>query len=125
MIARIVIVLLSGKGGSGKTVLALSMSRVLTEAGLKVLLVDCDASTHGATYFFESELEDRSGGGIANLADFAIGVEKDHDAIQTKLGFDFIPSTVDPSDPQSVALLASMNGASFAIDSLNRLPRAY
>ena len=30
--------LLSGKGGSGKTIIALSMSKLLSEAGQKVLL---------------------------------------------------------------------------------------
>ena len=47
-----VISVLSGKGGAGKTVLSLSMARVLAEAGLRCLVVDCDIATYGATYFF-------------------------------------------------------------------------
>ena len=47
---------LSGKGGSGKTTLALSMSHLLYKCNLNVLLVDCDMSTNGATYFYESIL---------------------------------------------------------------------
>lgn len=48
--------LLSGKGGSGKTTLALSISTMLGKCGSKVLLVDCDLSTNGATYFYEEKL---------------------------------------------------------------------
>lgn len=52
------IALLSGKGGSGKTTLALSMSAMLSKCDLKVLLIDCDLSTNGATYFYENMLVD-------------------------------------------------------------------
>ena len=48
-----IITFLSGKGGSGKTTLALSTAKLLCDCGLKVLLVDCDLATNGATYFFE------------------------------------------------------------------------
>lgn len=47
---------LSGKGGSGKTTLALSISHLLCKCNINVLLVDCDMSTNGATYFYESIL---------------------------------------------------------------------
>ena len=50
------IALMSGKGGSGKTTLALSMASLLSSCGVKTLLVDCDLSTNGATYFFEDEM---------------------------------------------------------------------
>ena len=45
--------LLSGKGGSGKTTLGLGIAKMLSSCGISVLFVDCDLSTHGATYFFE------------------------------------------------------------------------
>jgi cellulose biosynthesis protein BcsQ len=45
--------IISGKGGSGKTSLAILLSQLLANCRHKVLLVDCDMSTHGATYFFE------------------------------------------------------------------------
>ncbi len=48
--------LLSGKGGSGKTTLALSIASMLSSCGIKVLLIDCDLSTNGATYFYEDKL---------------------------------------------------------------------
>lgn len=52
--------LLSGKGGSGKTSLALSIASLLAKCNLKVLLVDCDLSTNGATYFFEDRINEKS-----------------------------------------------------------------
>lgn len=48
--------LLSGKGGSGKTSLALSIASMLSKCEIRVLLVDCDLSTNGATYFYEGKL---------------------------------------------------------------------
>lgn len=47
---------ISGKGGSGKTTLALSMASLLSSCGIKTLLIDCDLSTNGATYFYEDKL---------------------------------------------------------------------
>ncbi len=44
----IFLTVLSGKGGSGKTVLSLSFAKVLSEIGLKVLFVDLDTATHGS-----------------------------------------------------------------------------
>lgn len=49
--------LLSGKGGSGKTTIALSLAKMLSDCGIKTLLIDCDIATNGATYFFETKLE--------------------------------------------------------------------
>lgn len=56
-LARI-ISLLSGKGGSGKTTLALSFASMLSDCKIRTLLVDCDLSTNGATYFFEDQMSD-------------------------------------------------------------------
>ncbi|MCM1285891.1 MAG: ParA family protein [Acetobacter sp.] len=52
--------LISGKGGSGKTTLGLALSELLAVCDKKVLLMDCDMSTHGATYFFEPYLKEKS-----------------------------------------------------------------
>ena len=51
---------LSGKGGSGKTTLALSIADLLSCSGVSTLLIDCDLSTNGATYFFESLLSSQN-----------------------------------------------------------------
>lgn len=52
------IAFLSGKGGSGKTTLALSTADLLCRCGVRTLLVDCDLSTNGAAYFYESRMVD-------------------------------------------------------------------
>lgn len=52
--------LLSGKGGSGKTTLALSVASMLSTCRIKVLLIDCDLCTNGATYFYESRLSNQN-----------------------------------------------------------------
>lgn len=96
--------LLSGKGGSGKTVLALSMAKILVESGVKVLLVDCDIATHGATYFFESELESKEKKNILSIwgllhPRFHPGIVEGAPLL-TLAGFDFIPSTLNPAKMQ-------------------------
>ena len=48
-----VISLISAKGGMGKTSIAVNIAHAATEIGLKVLLIDCDLHTMGATYFYE------------------------------------------------------------------------
>ncbi len=95
-----VLALLSGKGGSGKTVLGLAMSRILSDAGRKVLLVDCDIATHGATYFFEPEIPDGAHG-VLSLYDFRStdsGASPAKEPLKTRSGFQFIPSTLDPAN---------------------------
>lgn len=67
------IALLSGKGGSGKTTLSLCMSNLLSCCDKKILFVDCDMSTNGATYFFESRLESDGGKAITTFSDIIMG----------------------------------------------------
>lgn len=92
--------LLSGKGGTGKTVLALSMSKILGEAGYRVLLVDCDVTTHGATYFFESELDTSKS--IISLSALIEDASSKGTPLKTEAGFWFIPSTIKPTDHKAV-----------------------
>ena len=84
--------LISGKGGSGKTIIAISIAKVLNDSGYKVLLVDCDNVTHGASYFFEDELETPDSE-INSLEKFIHGVFESEDFIKTKTGFYFLPSS--------------------------------
>ena len=51
-----ILALLSGKGGSGKTTLALSMASMLSNCGIRVLLVDCDLSTMELHIFMKINL---------------------------------------------------------------------
>ncbi len=53
-----VICFVSAKGGSGKTVLAVSAAYVLLTAGKKVVTIDCDFSTRGMSLFLLSSLID-------------------------------------------------------------------
>ncbi len=117
-----ILALLSGKGGSGKTVLALSMSKILNEAGHKILLIDCDTATHGATYFFEAELES----GVEKIDSLSSILSKNSDKgsfLKTKSGFYFLPSTLKPTE---VRFDASAEGSKSQIESsFRRLQKLY
>lgn len=71
------IALLSGKGGSGKTTFALALANMLSSCKIKVLLVDCDIITNGATYFYE----DRLSGDIPVASFFELLYSKDDKVI--------------------------------------------
>ena len=76
------IALLSGKGGSGKTSLALSIASLLSRLKIKVLLVDSDLSTNGATYFFESRLAQKNDAIDSFFSVFIERSEKTYSRIQ-------------------------------------------
>lgn len=46
---------MSGKGGVGKTSLSINVANFCAENGAKVLLIDCDLGTNGATLFFRMD----------------------------------------------------------------------
>lgn len=50
--------LISGKGGSGKTTIGLSIASLLSQCEIRIMLIDCDLNTNGATYFFEDMLNE-------------------------------------------------------------------
>ena len=62
-----VISFLSGKGGSGKTSSSLAISKILADVGFKVLLIDFDFATSGATYFFLPDLNNTDRNGLIDL----------------------------------------------------------
>ena len=86
-----ILALLSGKGGSGKTTLALSMSSMLSKCGIRVLLVDCDLSTNGATYFYEDRLPEHNRNTIS-FYNIIFGIGDQEGAINIDQNMDFIPS---------------------------------
>ena len=51
-----IIAFTSGKGGSGKTTLAVNFANIVTQSGHKVLLVDLDLSNRGSTGLFSNWL---------------------------------------------------------------------
>ncbi|MBQ8348213.1 MAG: ParA family protein [Ruminococcus sp.] len=91
----IVLTLISGKGGSGKTTIGLAIAKLLSKCEKKVLLVDCDTSTHGATYFFESALNIDDIDEISTTKDFLENKYtpfKPINPIKSISDMDFIPS---------------------------------
>lgn len=96
------IAFLSGKGGSGKTTVALSTANLLCKCGVQTLLVDCDLSTNGATYFYESQLTIQDKNGQSRLLSFDIllkrvGVIDGLLPLTIEPGLDFVPSISDIS----------------------------
>lgn len=90
---------LSGKGGSGKTTLALSMSHLLCKCNIRVLLVDCDINTNGATYFYESQLfkkNEKEQYQITSFVDLLNGKKNIDKLMPLKINqyLDFIPSVL-------------------------------
>lgn len=62
------IAIVSGKGGSGKTISVAMMARVLDEAGIPVVLVDGDAATAGLTLYLGPKYLDEKKKGISQLS---------------------------------------------------------
>lgn len=58
---------LSGKGGVGKTSIALSLAKVLSLVDYKVLLIDADLQTHGLSYFFTDLTENQNKTGLLEI----------------------------------------------------------
>lgn len=96
------IAFLSGKGGSGKTTLALSIADLLCRCDVRILLVDCDLSTNGATYFYESKLADCSQEEKLWLYSFNELLNLEHyegvEPLKIRANLDFIPSIAGISE---------------------------
>ena len=97
------IAFLSGKGGSGKTTLALSMADLLCSCGIRTLLVDSDLSTNGATYFYEARLSEQVSNvqnKVVSFKDILASRFHNHkfSILSIKPNLDFIPSIPEISD---------------------------
>lgn len=91
------IAFLSGKGGSGKTTLSLSMADLLCRCDMHILLVDCDLSTNGASYFYESQLTAQNKNEQLKVLSFVDLINTtdyldDRSPLEIKSALDFIPS---------------------------------
>lgn len=82
--------IISGKGGAGKTVISLSIAKILSEIGIAPLLIDCDVSTHGATYFYENDFPTKEN--FIELSDLSNNEWINKNVFRNKDGFHFIPS---------------------------------
>lgn len=69
--------IVSGKGGSGKTMIAATMASVLDSLGFKVLLIDADYGTAGLTYYMGLNTVKNISVGLTNLASGYDILEKD------------------------------------------------
>ena len=104
---------ISGKGGSGKTTLALSMADLLSRCMVKTLLIDCDLSTNGATYFFESDLANRGATPKSSILSFSDLLETyDTSSVLTPIHisnyFDFFPSIAEITGATSRTVNAAL-----------------
>lgn len=97
------IALLSGKGGSGKTTLALTLANMLSSCKLRVLLVDCDLVTNGATYFYEDRLNQSAS--ILSFDDLLYKTDgvKQSTPIKISPYYDFIPSILRVSEGTTIS----------------------
>lgn len=103
------IAILSGKGGSGKTTLALSIADLLCRCEVKTLLVDCDLSTNGATYFYESKLnaKDKTEQSILLSFEYLLNFDNSMDKLlplKIREGLDFVPSVLNISDQHPIGI---------------------
>jgi len=96
-----IISFLSGKGGAGKTSVAISASCLLNDAGFKVLLIDFDFATNGASYFYKYLYPKQKGLiGLYDLLNLVYERSGKPEDIKTSLlrikdGLCFIPSRVN------------------------------
>ncbi len=108
--------LLSGKGGSGKTTLALSIASMLSSCGVKVLLIDCDLSTNGATYFYEDKLNENKFF-LQSFNDVLRGnVKEKLYVLNINKYFDFLPSILKITDDEKFTYSLSSESRKFFKD---------
>lgn len=121
-----VVSFVSGKGGSGKTTTALSMAKLLSEAGLKVLLIDCDLATNGASYFFTTSLGNKQLKGILEIWDgvlpgYLLGwAEVEENLLKVSEKFFFLASRSDLSR-KAIFFEVSESGKRVFNDFLSRI----
>lgn len=114
------IAFLSGKGGSGKTTLALSIADLLCRCDVRVLLVDCDLSTNGATYFYESKLADGSQNEKLGVHSFNDLLNVEHfeniEPFKIEENLDFIPSITGVSEQYLGQKIGLYNGNTIQLE---------
>lgn len=113
--------LLSGKGGSGKTTLSLSIASLLSYCGIKVLLIDCDLSTNGATYFYESKLQTTNIPYSSFHSILSCNEDDDYRFVTINDYFDFLPSIIRIDD--ETRTLPAIN--SYYCESMHRFFRKH
>jgi len=62
-----IISFISAKGGSGKTIISISIGKFLSELGFKVLIIDADFATNGMSLFYLDKISQASKSNERNL----------------------------------------------------------
>jgi len=117
--------LLSGKGGSGKTTIALSIASILASCGVKVLLIDCDLVTNGATYFYESKLTDNNGKIISFYKILSENSVENFQVLNINQYMDFIPSVTQITEEDTESYVYHKNDSSKVLDFNNTFCKRY
>lgn len=99
-----VVSFLSGKGGAGKTSVSIGVAYLLNDAGFRVLLIDFDFATNGASYFYRHRY--RRAKGLIGIYEIYVYLKKQgfhlkqassyaHSCLIIREGLNFIPSRVN------------------------------
>lgn len=103
--------IISGKGGCGKTTITISLAQLFAKYNIRTLLVDCDLSTYGLTYFFEGLLTEKDR--YYTVKDFFSNKESmlfNKEILEVSKNIDFIPSCVNfPSELINNRLISEDN----------------
>lgn len=117
--------LLSGKGGSGKTTIALSIASMLASCGIKILLIDCDLITNGATYFYESKLTDNNRKIISFHKILSKDSVENYQVLNINQYMDFIPSVIEIIEENAESYVYPKNTDSKLLDFNNTFCEHY
>ena len=98
---------LSPKGGSGKTITAITLSFVLSGLNKRVLIVDSDASTNGLSLFYLNEIASHKAGGTRTSLCGTLEAEGDSviDTLTVENGVDIAPSSFTMNQTESTNLV--------------------
>ncbi len=99
--------LISAKGGTGKTTLVISIGRILSAVGFKVLLIDFDPATNALTLFFLDRVTDKrtqDSKGIFELTD-----NSTPNVVQIADNFDLMPAAFSLKDTSKIPKDESQN----------------
>lgn len=126
-----IISFLSGKGGSGKTTASLAMAKLLADVGFRILLVDFDFATSGASYFFSPRISHLKRIGLSELIKKYSSKHNPKDSkeafkdlvVTIDQNFDYIPSRTNLGEPFSFT--TEINNKEFLLDRILRPMMTY